>query len=475
MPVDRPVDSAPGLPEAARLRGRPRHDGPLRDRRHERDDAAASRGRSSSRGRSGEYIAVVDENESGTTLYPPVDLDSPEVLARGRAAAVRRQPAVPASRWSTRSRCARSGTSSARSAGSCTGRRQATPRSRPTARSSTLYPHFMEVTERVLRRPRAASASATSRAAPTRRFPARSSSPASRRTSSRTSSPTPLLMGMNIEFDIGANPDVAALHEGLRRPDRALPALLGERRPPRADRRRSEGISRSAASSGPSRCSSARQSGSRTGSETRSASPTPKGTWQPRRPDPKLYETEVEAARARRPARRRRLRGVQEDLRVARGRPAADRDARHRRPARRATCTRISSTASRRRRPSPPATCSTCACARSTTCRRSRPPSATSCARSSRPTHDLVPNDHRRYRVAFVDAFRSYGIGPAGVGTLSVDTLRWTAAARNERDGVVVGLRQELADAQSYWNIPRERERAVARPRSWRAGSSRTA
>ena len=45
---------------------------------------------------------------------------------------------------------------------------------------------------------------------------------------------------------------------------------------------------------------------------------------------------------------------------------------------------------------------------------------------------DLVPNDHRRYRVAFVDAFRSYGIGPAGLGTLSVDTLRWSAAGRSE-------------------------------------------
>ena len=33
-------------------------------------------------GPSGEYILVVDENESGATLHPPVDLDAPEVLAQ---------------------------------------------------------------------------------------------------------------------------------------------------------------------------------------------------------------------------------------------------------------------------------------------------------------------------------------------------------------------------------------------------------
>ena len=33
-------------------------------------------------GPSGEYIVVVDKDESGTTLNPPVDLDRPEVLAQ---------------------------------------------------------------------------------------------------------------------------------------------------------------------------------------------------------------------------------------------------------------------------------------------------------------------------------------------------------------------------------------------------------
>ena len=38
---------------------------------------------------------------------------------------------------------------------------------------------------------------------------------------------------------------------------------------------------------------------------------------------------------------------------------------------------------------------------------------------------DLVPNDVRNYRVAFVEAFRRYGIFPANVGTLSMETLLW--------------------------------------------------
>ena len=81
---------------------------------------------------------------------------------------------------------------------------------------------------------------------------------------------------------------------------------------------------------------------------------------------------------------------------------------------------------------------------------------------------DLVPNDHRRYRVAFVDAFRSYGIGPAGIGTLSVDTLRWTEPAATRGIAIVSDFVKMLADAQSYWNIPREREPLWHALEAWR-------
>ena len=81
---------------------------------------------------------------------------------------------------------------------------------------------------------------------------------------------------------------------------------------------------------------------------------------------------------------------------------------------------------------------------------------------------DLVPNDHRRYRVAFVDAFRSYGIGPAGIGTLSVDTVRWTTPPATKGIAAVSDFVKVLADAQSYWNIPREREALWHALEAWR-------
>jgi hypothetical protein len=39
---------------------------------------------------------------------------------------------------------------------------------------------------------------------------------------------------------------------------------------------------------------------------------------------------------------------------------------------------------------------------------------------------DLVPEDDRRYRVAFIEAFRKWGIYPRDVRTLSEQTLRWS-------------------------------------------------
>src|SRR5205823_5679331 len=40
--------------------------------------------------------------------------------------------------------------------------------------------------------------------------------------------------------------------------------------------------------------------------------------------------------------------------------------------------------------------------------------------------YDLVPDDDRRYRVAFIEAFRKWGIYPRDVRTLSEETLRWS-------------------------------------------------
>ena len=48
--------------------------------------------------------------------------------------------------------------------------------------------------------------------------------------------------------------------------------------------------------------------------------------------------------------------------------------------------------------------------------------------------YDLVPDDPRGYRVAFIEAFRAWGIYPRDVRTLSEQSLRW------EPPAVPVGL-----------------------------------
>ncbi len=82
---------------------------------------------------------------------------------------------------------------------------------------------------------------------------------------------------------------------------------------------------------------------------------------------------------------------------------------------------------------------------------------------------DLWPYDHRRYRVAFVDAFRSYGILPAGLGTLAVDTLRWTAPESKKARTAVAEFAKGLSAKHSYWNLPRERQPLWDLLETWRA------
>jgi hypothetical protein len=45
--------------------------------------------------------------------------------------------------------------------------------------------------------------------------------------------------------------------------------------------------------------------------------------------------------------------------------------------------------------------------------------------------YDLVPDDHRNYRVAIIEAFRAWGIYPREVRTLSVESLRWEPPDRS--------------------------------------------
>lgn len=82
---------------------------------------------------------------------------------------------------------------------------------------------------------------------------------------------------------------------------------------------------------------------------------------------------------------------------------------------------------------------------------------------------DLVPVDPRNYRVAFVEAFRSYGILPANIGTLSVETLLWPKLDPDSTDARVIrDFIQQLASEYSAWNLPNREELFI-----WTQGKAR--
>jgi hypothetical protein len=72
---------------------------------------------------------------------------------------------------------------------------------------------------------------------------------------------------------------------------------------------------------------------------------------------------------------------------------------------------------------------------------------------------DLQPVDVRNYRVAFVQAFRRYGLLPEEVGTLSVDSMLWPRPTEHTAGADVVKLfTQTLARDYSAWDLPTDRE-----------------
>ena len=72
--------------------------------------------------------------------------------------------------------------------------------------------------------------------------------------------------------------------------------------------------------------------------------------------------------------------------------------------------------------------------------------------------YDLEPANRSYYRVAFLDAFRRYGIFPRDVGTLSVETLLWPAPASQAEVASLSAFVAELSREQTYWRLPRDRE-----------------
>ncbi|MBU2419151.1 MAG: S8 family serine peptidase [Alphaproteobacteria bacterium] len=70
---------------------------------------------------------------------------------------------------------------------------------------------------------------------------------------------------------------------------------------------------------------------------------------------------------------------------------------------------------------------------------------------------DLVPDDRFGYRVAFLEAFRSRGIYPDDLRTVSTESLRW-----QEPTIPLEGLSEILADLDLSWDLDADRARAAA-------------
>lgn len=74
--------------------------------------------------------------------------------------------------------------------------------------------------------------------------------------------------------------------------------------------------------------------------------------------------------------------------------------------------------------------------------------------------YDLVPDDRNGYRVAFAQAFRAWGIQPAGVTTVAPDSLYWSRPDRSSaasRFELGQAVRDRLSRLLTDWRVTRNR------------------
>jgi hypothetical protein len=73
---------------------------------------------------------------------------------------------------------------------------------------------------------------------------------------------------------------------------------------------------------------------------------------------------------------------------------------------------------------------------------------------------DAFPNDEWRYRVAFIEAFRRWGIFPEGVRSMSVEALRWEGSTDGaDGDGAVTDFGKRMQECMSGWNLRGDRRK----------------
>jgi hypothetical protein len=72
--------------------------------------------------------------------------------------------------------------------------------------------------------------------------------------------------------------------------------------------------------------------------------------------------------------------------------------------------------------------------------------------------HDVSLLDERRHRAALLDGFQSYAIFPPGVTTLSLETLLWPRPEEQGAVAAVASFVRDLSRKHTYWSLPRDRE-----------------
>jgi hypothetical protein len=81
---------------------------------------------------------------------------------------------------------------------------------------------------------------------------------------------------------------------------------------------------------------------------------------------------------------------------------------------------------------------------------------------------ELYPHDEWNYRLAFVDAFRSYGIVPSDVKTVSVDTLTWPLVTEPYSARALQEFVRDLTQEYGEWSLLHDRERLWIGLESWK-------
>jgi hypothetical protein len=83
--------------------------------------------------------------------------------------------------------------------------------------------------------------------------------------------------------------------------------------------------------------------------------------------------------------------------------------------------------------------------------------------------HDLFPADEQDYRIAMLDALRGYGID-ARRATLTPDTLGWLGPPDERSGAAVTAFVQQLSRVTTFWNLPQDRAALWRARERWKRG-----